>query len=144
MNATQQQIKALLEQVINSDQVQYELLPAPEASRQEFAARATASGVPPEVLAQLLDLYAVADGFSYEMTFGFFPCADIIIFEWWANQELWLSQRHNDTIRWASGKFCLGDASNASYSSLDKYDTLLELLAGCTRQIKEIEAASTD
>ena len=59
-------------------------------------------------------------------------CADPIIFEWWDQQELWLGQRDNNILRWSSPKdrFCIGDASNVSFSPEHEYSTFAEALRG--------------
>jgi len=60
--------------------------------------------------------------------FDFHRCDDIILFEWWDQQELWLGQRDMDTLRWTNLGFCLGDASNVSYGQDYQFPTLLQLI----------------
>jgi hypothetical protein len=144
MNATQQTIKTLLEAIVAKDPEYYSIRPADKLAIATFEQRAVAQGVPSEVRQQLLDFYQVADAFSYEFCLGFFSCKDEVIFEWWPEKELWLSLSHSDVIRWSAGKFCVGDASNVSYSPADEYDTLVELLLGCGSYIKELESAEPE
>ncbi len=144
MNPAQQTIKALLEAIVAKQPEYYSIRPASTLALATFELRASNQGVPPEVLQQLLDLYQVANAFSYEDCLGFFSCEDELIFEWWPRKELWLSLSHCDVIRWSAGKFCVGDASNVSYSSTDEYETLIDLLIGCSKYIKEMEAAEPD
>jgi len=84
-------------------------------------------------------LYHVANGFCYEIILAFHTCDDDIIYEWWEEKELWLGQRDFYTLSWVNGKFCLGDASNISFSEKYEYDTLLELIAGCIADIEEAD-----
>ncbi|AMR28746.1 hypothetical protein A0257_17675 [Hymenobacter psoromatis] len=144
MNAAQQTISALLTELVAEQPDYYLIQPASELALATFEQQAIAQGVPPEVTQQLADFYQVANAFSYEFCLGFFSCDDVVLFEWWPQKELWLSLSHMDVIRWSAGKFCVGDASNVSYSPADEYDTLLDLLIGCGRYIKETEAAAPE
>ncbi|RZL16729.1 MAG: hypothetical protein EOO62_00360 [Hymenobacter sp.] len=144
MNATQQIIQALLTDLVAERPGYYLICPASEQALATFEQRAAAQGVPAEVTQQLVDFYEVANAFSYEFCLGFFSCDDVLIFEWWPHKELWLSLGDMDVIRWSAGKFCMGDASNVSYSAADEYATLLELLVGCSRYIKEMEATEPE
>ncbi|GAB3636952.1 hypothetical protein GCM10027422_25420 [Hymenobacter arcticus] len=144
MNATQQIIQVLLTDLVAEQPDYYLIRPAGELALATFERRAAAQGVPAEVIQQLADFYEVANAFSYEFCLGFFSCDDVLIFEWWPQKELWLSLGHMDVIRWSAGKFCVGDASNVSYSAADEYATLLDLLVGCGRYIKEMEAAEPE
>jgi hypothetical protein len=144
MNATQQNISALLTGLVAERPDYYPIRPASELAIATFERRAIVRGVPTEVIQQLADFYQVANAFSYAFCLGFFSCDDKLIFEWWPREELWLSLGHSDVIRWAAGKFCVGDASNVSYSLADEYDTLLDLLVGCGSYIKELEANESE
>ncbi|WP_223651538.1 hypothetical protein [Hymenobacter psoromatis] len=140
MNVTQQAISELLQEIAAERPDHYLVQSADEQALATFEQRAVTQGVPTEVIRQLLDFYQVANAFSYEFCLGFFACEDEIIFEWWKKGDLWLSLMHMDIIRWSAGKFCVGDASNVSYSAADEYETLLALLIGCRNYIKATEA----
>jgi hypothetical protein len=61
--------------------------------------------------------------------FEFHKIDDEILFEWWnSDKELWLGSKDNDMLRWSENEFCIGDASNVSYSYEYEFDTLIELL----------------
>lgn len=137
MNSDQQKIKSLLGKLIAGQE--YALKPATKEQIEIFTKRALDNGVDTKVIKQLIDLYEVADFFYYEIIIGFHHCDDLTIFEWWNDKELWLGQRDFNTLRWTDGKFCLGDASNISFSDEYKFDTLIELIEGC---IKDINAAN--
>ena len=133
MNSDQQKIKSLLSNLIAGQE--YDLKPATKGQIDIFANRAIDNGVDTKVINQLVDLYEVADFFYYEIIISFHHCDDLIIFEWWNDKELWLGQRDFNTLRWKDGKFCLGDASNISFSDEYKFDTLIDLIEGCTKDI---------
>ncbi len=60
--------------------------------------------------------------------FDFHRCDDEILFEWWnESKELWLGQHDDDILRWTNGKYCLGNASNVSYSEKYEFSTLIAL-----------------
>jgi len=137
MNLNQNKIQNLLKSLVNSDD--YEINAATPEEIAGFNKNANQYQVEQHVIDQLVDLYGVANQYNYEIVLAFHNCTDIIIFEWWNNdeQELWLGQRDSDTLRWANGKFCLGDASNISYSDAYEFDTLIELIEGCIKDIEE-------
>ena len=137
MNINQIEIRELLKSVKNdySD----ELLPASLEKVEKFKINAQQKGVNNEVIEQLTDLYLVSDNFTAEVIMGFNPCNDEILFEWWDDKELFIGQRDFNTLRWANGKFCLGDASSISYSEKYEYDTLIELIRGCIKEINELD-----
>lgn len=110
--------------------------PATEASLSVFKARATERGVPGDVVTQLLEFYSVIDGVPCLDSLSIHSCDDIILFEWWDDQqELWLGQRDFYTLRWSSSKerFCIGDAGNVSFSESDEYPTFAEALRHMVR-----------
>lgn len=96
-------------------------------------------GVDDSVVNQLVDLYQVANNFCYEIILEFHNCDDVILFEWWGEKEIWLGQRDFHTLRQANGKFCLGDASNISFSEEYEFNTLIELIEGCIKDINEAD-----
>jgi hypothetical protein len=101
------------------------LTPASESSLRMFRARAAEHAAPDAVVAQLTDFYSVVDGVPCLDSLDIFRCDDPIIFEWWGQRELWLGQRDDATLRWslARGAFCIGDASNVSFSADDEHPT---------------------
>ena len=137
MNADQQKIKSLLTNSIAASG--YVLKPSTKEQIDIFTKRANDNGVDTNIIRQLVDLYEVTDFFYSEIIMGFHHCDDPAIFEWWDDKELWLGQRDFNTLRWKDGKFCLGDESNVSFSEEHKFDTLIELIEAC---IKEINAAN--
>lgn len=114
MNEDQIKIKSLLTSLVDGDDY-YSVEPATKEQINLFIERALKNGIDSSVINQLINLYSVANSFQYEMILSFHSCDDVIIFEWWDNKELWLGQRDFYSIRWADGKFCLGDASNVSF-----------------------------
>nr|WP_315395946.1 hypothetical protein [uncultured Sphingobacterium sp.] len=121
MTQNQLQILKLLEELPDSSD--FELAPATSLQITVFKERAFTKEVPENVITQLIELYKVADGYVNHMVISFYNCDDETIFEWWDDyQELWIRQRDFNTLRWANGKFCLGDAST-SIKSLDIINT---------------------
>ncbi|MCW2119923.1 hypothetical protein [Flavobacterium sp. 7A] len=137
MNQIQIEIRELLDLLKNN--YSDALKPASYEKVNNFKINAEQKGVNKEVIEQLADLYLVADNFMAEIIMGFHPCDDDIVFEWWNENELWIGQRDFNTLRWTNGKFCLGDAGSISYSKKDEYNTLIELIKGCIKEIKELE-----
>lgn len=135
MNSDQQKIKSLFTNL--GERQRYELKPSTKEQIEVFIQRAIENGVDTKVIQQLVDLYEVADFFYYEIIIGFHHCDDPVIFEWWTDKELWLGQRDFYTLRWTNGRFCLGDASNISFSGDYKFDTLIELIERCVKDIPE-------
>lgn len=136
MNENQLKLKSILTNLVDGNNY-YEIKPATKVQIELFTNRATENKVDPNVIKQLSDLYSVADSFDYEIIISFHSCDDLIIFEWWNDQELWLGQKDFNIIRWADGKFCLGDASNIAFSNEYQFDTLIELIEGCIKDIDE-------
>jgi len=106
------------------------MTPASEAALQLFKARAGERKVPQYVVTQLTDFYSIIDGVPCLDSLDIHRCDDLILFEWWDHQELWLGQRDFYTMRWSLPKdrFCIGDAANVSFSESDEYDTFGEAL----------------
>ena len=138
MNTNQEIIKKLLNNLEDADD--YKLQPATKEQIETFVKIATAKQVPQNVIAQLVELYEVADGYDYEIVMAFHSCTDVIIFEWWDDYKaLWLGQRDFLTLRWLDGKFCLGDASNTSFGEEYEAETLIQLIEICIRDIEEAD-----
>ena len=135
MKSDQEKIKSLFTNLVDSKH--YEIKPATKEQIDIFTQRAIENAIDTKVIRQLVDLYEVADFFYYEIIIGFHHCDDPAIFEWWNDKELWLGQRDFYTLRWAKGKFCLGDASSISISDDYKFDTLIELIERCVKEIEE-------
>ena len=137
MNSNQNEIRDLLKSI--EDEYSDDLIPASIENIELFKIKAEANGVNTSVIEQLVDLYTVADNYMAQMILGFHSCNDAVLYEWWAEKELWLGQLDFNTIRWANDKFCLGDASTISYSKNNEYDTLVDLIKGCVEEIKELD-----
>jgi hypothetical protein len=137
MNTNQQKIKELLQSLDNSNFTN--MKPASKEEIEIFKTKAEAKGVKKAVIHQLCELYEIVDNYYFDVVIGFHPCSDDTIFELWEYNELWIGQRDFNTLRWANNKFCLGDAGSISYSSDNEYDTLIELIAGCIQEIREME-----
>ena len=137
MNNNQNEIRDLLKSI--EDEYSDDLIPASIENIELFKIKAKANGVNTSVIEQLVDLYTVADNYMAQMILGFHSCNDAVLYEWWAEKELWLGQLDFNTIRWANDKFCLGDASTISYSKNNEYDTLVDLIKGCVEEIKELD-----
>ncbi len=138
MNSDQRKIKSLLSYL--TEDKDNNIKPSTKSQIEIFTNRAIKNGVDQKVIKQLVDLYQVADFFHYEIIIGFHHCEDPIIFDWWDEKELWLGQRDFNTLRWSNGKFCLGDESQVSFSDEYKFDTLIELIECC---IKDIDQANS-
>jgi hypothetical protein len=110
------------------------MAPASEEALHRFSLAAENRGLPRAVVVQLSRFYQVTNGVPCLDSFDFHACDDQILFEWWDRQELWLGQRDFYTLRWAAGRFCLGDAANVSFSAEHEYETLVELLYGAFRE----------
>ena len=93
-----------------------------------FVEKCRRMDIPSAAWGQLADLYRVTNGVRCLDGFDFHACDDEIIFEWRDEQELWLGQCNDDVLRWADGRFCLGDASNISYGKEYEFPLLTELL----------------
>ncbi len=126
MNSNQEKIIALLTNLPGSGD--YQIEPATKQQIDVFTQRALSNGLDDSVIKQLVELYEVANAYSYEMIIQFHSCDDLVLFEWWHEKELWLGQRDFYTMRWANGLFCLGDASNVSFSKEEEFKTLTEFI----------------
>ena len=104
--------------------------PADENLLNVFKERLRERKVPAKVAEQLANFYSVVDGVPCLDSLDIHRCEDLVIFEWWDQQELWLGQRDFYTLRWSSAKerFCIGDAGNVSFSASDEYRTFIEAL----------------
>lgn len=138
MNEDQSKIKSLLSKLVNGKS-HYPIKSATTEQIDLFTNRAIENKIEPTVIKQLVDLYLVANSFYYEIIIAFHSCDDLVIFEWWNDKELWIGQRDFNTLRWSGGKFCLGDAGNTSFSDKYKFDTLIELIEGCIKDINEAD-----
>jgi hypothetical protein len=138
MNEVQLKMKSLLSNLADGN-IHYQINPATKEQIDLFTNRAIENKIDPNVIKQLVELYSVANSFYYEIIIGFHSCNDFTVFEWWNNKELWLGQRDFNTLRWANDKFCLGDATNISFSEKYKFDTLIELIEGCIKDINEAD-----
>ena len=120
-------LRNLLEPLfIDSDKV---LIPASEVLIAEFRQQTLKRNISDTVIEQLIEFYKVSNGVPCLDSFDFHSCDDEILYDWWeSNKELWLGQRDCDILRWANGKFCLGDASDVSYSEEYEFSSLIELL----------------
>jgi hypothetical protein len=132
----QEKILSLLSRFSDGE---YKIQPATNEQIQHFKTKAIERQVGQEVIAQLVELYEIADNFYCEIVLGFHSCADDMIFEWWDEKELWLGQRDFNTIRWTTGKFCLGDAASISYSADYEHDILVGLIECCIREIENAD-----
>lgn len=126
MNFNQEKIIALLTSLPLSGSCKIE--PATKQQIDIFTQRALSRGLDDSAIKQLVELYEVANAYGYETIIQFHSCDDLILFEWWDNEQLWLGQRDFHTTRWANGKFCMGDASNVSFSEEEEFETLAEFI----------------
>lgn len=134
MDTEQNNIIALLTSL--PDAVEYTLQPATDEQIQSFINKSLEQKVPQNVINQLTALYSVCNCYTYETVISFHHCTDELIYEWWQDdKELWLGQKDFYTLRWANGKFCLGDASNLSYGSQYEAATLVGLIEICINEI---------
>ena len=117
------------------DEYNVAMKPASESSLKMFQTRADERNIPKEVVTELANFYSVVDGVPCLDSLDIHCCADLILFEWWDQQELWLGQRDFYTLRWSCAKdrFCIGDAGNVSFSESDEYRTFAEALCHMVR-----------
>jgi hypothetical protein len=121
-------VVALLEPLFDAYAVA--ITPASQRALDVFKTRADERKVPQDVAEQLIDFYSIVDGVPCLDSLDIHRCDDVIIFEWWDEQELWLGQRDVYTLRWSSSnaRFCIGDAGNVSCSADHEYRTFVEAL----------------
>jgi hypothetical protein len=126
-------IEALLRPLF--DEYDLPMKPAGESSLSLFKKRASDRKVPPNVTDELCRFYSIVDGVPCLDSLEIYSCADMIIFEWWDQQDLWLGQRDHNILRWSSSKdrFCVGDASNISFSPQEEFRTFAEALRHMVR-----------
>ena len=106
-----------------------EMIPASEEQIMEFCRRAQERNIPTSAVEQLIRFYKITNGIPCLNGFDFHSGDDEILYEWWEGDgHLWLGSFNDDVLRWADGKFCLGDASNVSYSDKYEFFTLTELI----------------
>jgi hypothetical protein len=117
--------------------------PASKRSRNLFRSRADERKVPHAVITQLADFYSITDGVPCLDSLEIHRCDDLILFEWWDQQELWLGQRDFYTLRWSLSKkrFCIGDAGNVSFSESEEYRTFAEALRHMVKLYDSQESA---
>jgi hypothetical protein len=134
-------VVALLKPLFDAYEVP--MKPATEAAITLFKARALEREIPADVVTQLADFYSVVDGVPGLDSLDIHRCDDLILFEWWDQQELWLGQRDFHTLRWSSSKerFCIGDASDVSFSESDEYLTFAEALRHMAKLYDSPESA---
>jgi len=112
------------------DQYELDFSPASESALRTFTERSLTRHVPPAVVQELVTFYKVTNGVPCLDGCDFHACDDQIIFAWWDQQELWLAQRDFYTMRWAGGRYCLGDATNVSFSPDYEFATIADLIEG--------------
>lgn len=123
---TSERIKRLLEIFVR---VNKKIVPADENLLADFCRRGAERDIPDSVAGELVEFYRISNGTPCLDGFSFHRCNDEILFEWWgSDRELWLGQRDCDLLRWADGKFCLGDASNINYGGKYEFPILEDLL----------------
>jgi len=102
--------------------------PASEANINKFAIKARKLFLPLDVVNELSNFYKITNGIPCLDGFDFHCCNDEILFEWWENKVIWLGQRDDYIITWYENKYCIGDASNVSFSKEYEFNNLEELL----------------
>lgn len=138
MTPNQTKLTELLTKLPHAEE--YPLQPATPEQIAAFRSQAAEQEVPQEVIDQLAEFYAVANDYHYEIVMAFHDCTSDILYEWWGDfDEILLGQRDMNILRWKDGKFCLGDASNASYGSAYEADTLVGLVEICIRDINKAD-----
>lgn len=94
-----------------------------------FTDRCREKSVPADAVDQLVEFYGLTNGVPCLDSFDFHRCDDEMVFEQWNTEgTLWLGGRDDSVLRWCNGKFCMGDASNMSFSDEDEFQTLAELI----------------
>lgn len=106
-----------------------ELVPATDEQLASFESQASERGVPRSVVEELMSFYRITNGFEGLDGCDFHRCDDIILYEWWDDDELWLGQRDFYSLRWCEESgYCLGQAGDRSFSKEDEHDSLEGLL----------------
>ena len=137
MNERQSEILKLLKSL--PEEESDGIFPAKRENIESFKKTAKEKGVPIEIIEELSDLYTVADSYAFNVILGFYSCVEDVIYEWWNENILWIGQRDFNTLRWANGKYCLGDAGSICYSQENEYDTLVDLIKGCIKEVNDLE-----
>jgi hypothetical protein len=104
------------------------MTPASAAELKVFRDRAKERDVPVEAVKELSRFYQLSNGVPCLDSLDIHRCEDILLFEWWEDGELWLGGRDMNVFRWTGGKYCIGDAANASYGSDSDFQTLVDLI----------------
>lgn len=119
------------------DQYQEIMTPADNHLLNSFKQSAQQRGVPESVIAELITFYSFTNGIPCLDGFDFYACHDEILFEWWEKQGvLWLGQRDFYVLRWANNRYCLGDASDNSFSKMHEFRSLFDLLKAAFEEWK--------
>jgi hypothetical protein len=134
-------VVALLKPLFDRSKVA--MKPASKSSLNLFRTRAEERKVPDDVVTQLAEFYSNVDGVPCLNSLDIHRCADLILFEWWDQEELWLGQRDFYTLRWSSSKkrFCIGDDGNVSFSKSHEYRTFAEALRHMVKLYDSQESA---
>lgn len=108
--------------------------PAKQSEIDAFVSLCKDKGVPETAVKQLVELYQITRRISID-GFIFYPCDDLILFEWWEDYNaLWLADRDFYIIRWVDGKFCLGSAAYDSYGDEYEFENLADLLEAAIKE----------
>jgi len=102
--------------------------PASELSLRAFRVIAYRHGLPEHVIEQLISFYSQVGDVPCLDSLDIHSCDDESLFEWWRDGELWLGTRDCYILRWSSkkGLFCIGDASNISFSKKEEFGNLAD------------------
>jgi len=111
-----------------SKKYEFELQPAKPYQIENFKNRCLENKVDKFAIDQLIDFYKIANGISCVDSLELYACDDIIIFEWWKDKVLWFGSRDYYTFTYFNSKFCVGDASNISFSKEYEFDDLFSMI----------------
>jgi len=105
-----------------------EIIPATEEQIAEFKKNAIKKGVPEKTILELESFYQITNGIPCIDSLSIHKVNDIIIFEFWDDNELWIGQRDLNIIRWKNDKYHLGSAANLNYGNEYISDSLVGIL----------------
>ena len=105
-----------------------EIIPASENQLKDFKELALEKGLPEKTILEFIEFYQVTNGIPCLDSLEIHKINDIILFEWWEYEEIWIGQRDFETLRWKDDKYHLGDTSNLNHGIEYVSDSLIGIL----------------
>jgi len=104
-----------------------DIVPATKEQINSFIINCKNNNIPQPIQEELIEYYKTCKSF-----FGYFDCDDEAIFEWIADDCLWLGQQDLWTFRCmvTKHKYAIGDAGGDSFGEEYEFDTIFDMLEG--------------